>query len=93
MRKYTRDEIYKLDKNTRKTCERMAATTIADFQPYGRRQIELFFRIQEVKTTPEYINNPEFQQELDKYLDAVQYGKEQTCNQLRKDFNKLGRQI
>lgn len=48
------------------------ATTLADFQPNGRKR-ELLRKIPKIKATAAYANNPEFQKDLAIYLAAVQY--------------------
>lgn len=71
--KMTYEEYTQQDERLQNLCAEVKSTTIADFQPNGRRRTQLLHRIPEIKTTPEYRNNPEFQKDLDDYLKLVQY--------------------
>ena len=71
--KMTYEEFIQQDKELKDLCGDIKATTIADFQPNGRRRNQLLNLIPGIKANPVYNDNPEFQKELAEYLQLVQY--------------------
>lgn len=83
--KYSRAE-YVADSDNKKFYDRVRNTTLQDYQPNGKYRLDLLTSIPAVKGIADLSGNAEFQQELDKYLEAVQYDEEQIYNRLQSKF-------
>ena len=64
-------------------------TTLADYQPGGRKRWELLTTVPLVKGIAELSNNPAFQKELDAYLTSINYDEEQVFNLVTNKINEL----
>ena len=89
----------------KKLYNKVRNTTLQDYQPNGKYRLDLLTSIPLVKGIAEASGNIEFQQELDKYLETVQYDEKQIDNlsqseiltkvvdQITREADEAGRQI
>ena len=73
----------------KKFYDKVRNTTLQDYQPNGKYRLDLLTTIPLVKGIAEVTGNIEFQQELERYLDAVQYDEAQIYQQLKDKTENL----
>lgn len=74
---------YVKDAESKKLYEQVKNTTLADYQPKGRKRLDLLTMVPLVKGIAEMSNNAEFQKELADYLTSISYDEEQVYDLLR----------
>lgn len=90
--KYSKDD-YIRDRENKDFYEEIKTTTLQDFQPNGRKRIDLCLTIPLVKGIAEMGTNEEFKKELNDYLKLIQYDERQVFEEFNNSFNTFIKQM